>query len=142
MSIDLSKKNNTNIEKQKLSFNERKNLVEGYIKIKNSRGNPYNNELEKKNEEKKEEKKEEKNSNNDFDIIDDNEVNEIKKTEVQDEDLENNDFDIDLDGPLSKSDANLSKIKINLWEVVAISNSVKKKIKNRNNEKSCLKYCL
>ena len=129
MSIDLSKKNNKNIEKQKLSFNERKNLVADYIKIKNSRGNPYNNELEKKNEEKKEEKKEEKNSNNDFDIIDDNEVNEIKKTEVQDEDLENNDIDIDLDGPLSKSDANLSKIKINLWEVVAISNSVKKKSK-------------
>ena len=38
---------------------------------------------------------------------------------MQDEELENNDIDIDcdLDGPLSKSDANLSKLKINLWEV-------------------------
>ena len=69
MSIDLSKKNNKNIEKQKLSFNERKNLVADYIKIKKSRGNPYNNELEKKNEEKKEDKKEEKNANNDMILI-------------------------------------------------------------------------
>ena len=41
-------KNNINIENKSLSFNEKKILVEDYIKIKNSRGNPCNNELEKK----------------------------------------------------------------------------------------------
>lgn len=128
-----------------LSFNEKKNLVEGYIKIKQARGN-INIEKEKNNQQKKEvkkdaikeDKKEEKKDgfSSGFDIIDDNEVNTIKNYESQEQDMDNNeknidDLDIvDLDGPLSKSDVNLTKIKINLWELIAISNSIKKNTKN------------
>ena len=88
-------------------------------------------EKEEKDEKfEKDEKDEKKKCTDGFDIIDENEVSEIKNSEYQEEDLENNDINIDLDGPLSKSDANLSKMKINLWEVIAISNSIKKKTKN------------
>ena len=137
--------NSNNQMKNTISFKEKKNLVEGYIKIKQARGN-INIEKEKNNQQKKElkkdaikeDKKEEKKDgfSSGFDIIDDNEVNTIKNYESQEQDMDNNeknidDLDIvDLDGPLSKSDVNLTKIKINLWELIAISNSIKKNTKN------------
>ena len=128
----------------------KKKIVEEYVKIKQERRNiilekEKNNQNKKtaKKEDKKETKKEKEVKKNDkkddlsngFDIIDECEVNTIKNNESQDEDLENNDKkDIDyaknLDGPLSKSDANCQRTKINLWEVIVISNTIKKNTKN------------
>ena len=181
MNSNIQKKNN-NI----LSFNEKKIIVEEYIKIKQERSNlNFQNEniIQNKKDEKKEDKKEkevkqeekkekkedkkekkkdkkeekkgdkkekkgdkkekkekkEDKKDSGFDIIDENEVNIIKNYESQDEDIENNeknkddDMDtenINLDGPLSKSDVNCKRTKINLWEVIVISNTIKKNTKN------------
>ena len=137
---------NSNIQKNNniLSFNEKKKIVEENVKIKQEQRN-LNFQKEKINQnkkgEKKEDKKEKKKDKKDsgFDIIDENEVNIIKNYESQDEDIENNEKDkdddmdtlnVNLDGPLSKSDANCQRTKINLWEVIVISNTIKKNTKN------------
>ena len=133
------------VESKNLSFNQRKVLVEGYLKIKQTKGNPnINNEKEnkesskenkeskthQKNQDKKKEQK--KDDINEFDIIDDAEIKSLKKTKNPDEEeSNNNNLEIDLDSVLSKSVTEVVyREKINLWEIIAISNSIKKKAKN------------
>ena len=119
------------IQNINLSFNDKKNIVEGFIKIKKYRGNQNITNIES------EQKLEDKNNNisnkeddfcNGFDIIDNKEINSIKNGESQKNDFENDDINIDC--PLSKSSSNISNETINLWEIIPITNSIKKITKN------------
>ena len=132
MNCNTSSNNIKNqIQNKKLSFNDKKIIVEGFIKIKKYRGNQSISNIET------EKKLEEKNSNisnqkddfcNGFDIIDNLEINSIKNSESQKNDFEND--DINIDSPLSKSSSNLSNETINIWEIISITNSIKKITKN------------
>ena len=128
-----SKNINNNIEQGRISFNEKKNIIENLLKNKqiNDISN-INKNKEKIKEEQlplKDNNKNNNNQTNEFDIIDENDILEIEKIEQ-----ELNDDDFDLDGPLSKSDTNLDQIKINLWEIIPINYSIKK-----NNKKGVIK---
>ena len=125
-------------EKNKLSFNDKQNLVANLMKEKNGKALPRTNtQKEEKNlTQNKEEKKVEKLEknifgDNGFEDLDDELVKVIieqEKREIEGEG-DNDDF-IDLDGPLSISDLNCNKIKINLWDLIPISSSIKKSTKS------------
>ena len=125
-------------EKNKLSFNDKQNLVANLMKEKNGKALPRTNtQKEEKNlAQNKEEKKVEKLEknifgDNGFEDLDDELVKVIieqEKREIEGEG-DNDDF-IDLDGPLSISDLNCNKIKINLWDLIPISSSIKKSTKS------------
>ena len=123
----ISTNNNkiNNIENKNLSFNDKKTLVEDFLKVKRAKIESFVI-LEKEKEEKKEVKENEI-KNNDafgFDLVDDIEIDTIKKLEAQEDELEDNDINLDITS--SKSDNNLSEEKINLWKIIPISNSIKK----------------
>ena len=137
---------NLNFQEEKINQNKKDGKKEDK-KEKEDKKDKKGGKKEKKEDKKdkkgdKKEKKEKKEDKKDsgFDIIDENEVNIIKNYESQDEDIENNEKDkdddnmdtgnVNLDGPLSKSDANCQRTKINLWEVIVISNTIKKNTKN------------
>ena len=126
---------NNNIKNQilnkNLSFNDKKSIVEGFIKIKKYSGNQNISNIEP------EKKLEEKNGNisnkkddfcDGFDIIDNIEINSIKNNESQKNDLEN-DY-INLYNPFSKSSTYVCKEEIDLWKIIPISKSIKKIKKN------------
>lgn len=125
-------------EKNKLSFNDKQNLVANLMKEKNGKALPRTNTQkdEKNLTQNKEEKKVEKLEknifgDNGFEDLDDELVKVIieqEKREIEGEG-DNDDF-IDLDGPLSISDLNCNKIKINLWDLIPISSSIKKSTKS------------
>ena len=137
---------NLNFQEEKINQNKKDGKKEDK-KEKEDKKDKKGGKKEKKEDKKdkkgdKKEKKEKKEDKKDsgFDIIDENDVNIIKNYESQDEDIENNEKDkddddmdtgnVNLDGPLSKSDANCQRTKINLWEVIVISNTIKKNTKN------------
>ena len=56
-------------------------------------------------------------------------LKDIIEQEKKEGEGEDDDF-IDLDGPLSNSDLNCNRIKINLWEIIPVSSSIKKSAKS------------
>ena len=89
---------------------------------------------EKKLAQNKEEKKVEKLEKNifeenGFEDLDDELVKVIIEQEKKEGEDKDDDF-IDLDSPLSNSDLNCNKIKVNLWDLIPISSSIKKTTKS------------
>jgi len=125
-------------EKNKLSFNDKQNLVSNLMKDKKDKPSPNNNANAQKEENKlaqnKEEKKGEKLEKNifeesGFEDLDDELVKVIIEQEKKEGEDKDDDF-IDLDSPLSNSDLNCNKIKVNLWNLIPISSSIKKSTKS------------
>ena len=125
-------------EKNKLSFNDKQNLVSNLMKDKKDKPSPNNNANAQKEEKKlaqdKEEKKGEKLEKNifeenGFEDLDDELVKVIIEQEKKEGEDKDDDF-IDLDSPLSNSDLNCNKIKVNLWNLIPISSSIKKSTKS------------
>ena len=130
--MNSNNSNNNKINKTEykfLTFNERKKIVEGFIKIKKERENPDINDLDKKSLSIKDTSRtSSKNIDllSDFDIIEEFDLSGIKSVESQEEE----NYECDLSVNFSKSDVDLSKEKINLWEIIPISRSIKKSSKN------------
>ena len=125
-------------EKNKLSFNDKQNLVSNLMKDKKDKPLPNTNTNAQKEEKKlaqnKEEKKVEKLEKNifeenGFEDLDDELVKVIIEQEKKEGEDKDDDF-IDLDNPLSNSDLNCNKIKVNLWDLIPISSSIKKTTKS------------
>ena len=143
MNSNEQNKNKINTEKNKLSFNDKQNLIGNLMKEKKVIALTKSNTMkeEKKLVKNKEDKKKveiqenktldnktknDKNDDDGFEDLDD----EIVKDIIEQEKKEGEDDNDDLDDPLSISDLSCNKIKINLWEIIPISSSIKKSAKS------------
>lgn len=126
-------------EKNKPSLNDKQKVTHNLMKANTfSNGNVpkkgiklTENIEEKKKDQIQENKtlKENKINNDAFEDIDDDFVKDIIEQEKKEEEGDDDDF-IDLDRPLSYSDIDPNKIKLNLWEIIPISSSIKKTAKS------------